>query len=505
MAKAILLVRVSTTKQEIEAQKNELIQLANNDGYKNNNLIIIEGVGASAIKLNDIYLQEMEELYNTISTENISAVYAWEISRIGRNEEILMKFKNFLIERKVQLVIKNPSLRLLNNDGTVNTGVELAFSLFATMSKQEMEIKKERFKRSKERNKLEGKFNGGIVKFGYALDSTNHMIPHPVNADIVRNCFDLYVNQGKTLKYIHNYLASQGVAKEIYKYNQSGWKARKIIKDICYTGVNYPALISKEIYEKAQIQINQNIDNRETKNVLYCKGLIKEKTTNKTLVAAMGVISYKLQIPNIQMYLNINALDSVAWYYAQILHGVYTSKDTEKTKREYEEKIQENNTIIQDLQHKTDTIQKAIKRAIRLNIEQPEHFTSDDLNDLIKEKETEIAHYKRQITDIEIDNVRMNNFITGTEKDILVFGPNPSDEKKREIINTVIEKIQVEQLARAEYKLIVFNKVGMSDTSYFSYKTSGHDVKVYHVMHNGAKIEIPITIRYKRKRYEKKQ
>ena len=47
MAKAIILVRVSTVRQEIDAQRRELEQLAIADGWKSDDLIVIEGVGAS--------------------------------------------------------------------------------------------------------------------------------------------------------------------------------------------------------------------------------------------------------------------------------------------------------------------------------------------------------------------------------------------------------------------------------------------------------------------------
>ena len=105
MAKAILLVRVSTVKQEILTQTKELVEYALADGYKKSDMIIIEGVGASAIKLNSIYLQEMEQLYKTIEENETSSLYAWEISRIGRNEEILMKFKNFLIDSVIDKIL----------------------------------------------------------------------------------------------------------------------------------------------------------------------------------------------------------------------------------------------------------------------------------------------------------------------------------------------------------------------------------------------------------------
>ena len=502
MAKAILLVRVSTTKQEIETQKKELIQLATQDKFSEKNLIIIEGVGASAIKLNDIYLKEIEELKTTIENNpDIKAVYAWEISRLGRNEEILFNLKNFFIEHGVQLVIKTPSLRLMNPDGTVNNGVELAFSLYATLSKQEMQVKQERMKRGKQRNKLEGKFNGGLVKLGYSLDSNNHFIEHPVNADIVRNCFHLYVEEGKTLKYIHQYLIDNNASFETIKHNNKGTRARRILQDIAYTGVGYPQLVTQEMYDKAQVRIQYNKAMRDTKNVYFCKGILRDEETNSILSPVGGVGIYQCNQPNVKI--NLNAMDSIAWYYAQILQGIYSKRDTAKTKAEYEVKISENNKSIGSKQTQIDALQKTIQRAIRINIERPEHYTDDMLNSTIEEKERDIAQLKRQITDLELENVRMTNFVNGTEKALNVFAENPSDIKKKEIIDSVIEKIQVTKLARGKYKLTVVNKIGYRDTSHFIYEHSGKRTTLLHVMHNGSSISIPVLHRFDRKRYEK--
>ena len=185
--KAIVLLRVSTDRQEIETQRKDLKKLARQDGYSESDLIFIEGIGASAIKLNAEYLREINELYNTIENDkSINAVYAWEISRIGRNESKLFEIKNFLIQHKIQLVIFKPSLRLLNADGSVNSGIELAFTLFATMSKQEMEVRMERFARGKARNKLEGKYNGGRIKLGYRLTKDKYFEINPDTVELVR-------------------------------------------------------------------------------------------------------------------------------------------------------------------------------------------------------------------------------------------------------------------------------------------------------------------------------
>ena len=50
MKKAIIWLRVSTDQQEIESQRKDLIEKAKEDGFLEENLIPIEGLGASVEK-----------------------------------------------------------------------------------------------------------------------------------------------------------------------------------------------------------------------------------------------------------------------------------------------------------------------------------------------------------------------------------------------------------------------------------------------------------------------
>ena len=143
MKKVIVIIRESTIRQEIESQKDEIVNYVLSEGYRRSEIVVIGEAGSSALKLDETYLRALNKVYQTIEKNpSIKCVYAWAIDRIGRNEEVLMNFKNFLISKKINLRIKNPNLSLLNDDGTINLGMELAFSLYATMSKQEMEQKK---------------------------------------------------------------------------------------------------------------------------------------------------------------------------------------------------------------------------------------------------------------------------------------------------------------------------------------------------------------------------
>lgn len=508
MAKAILLVRISTTRQEITTQTKELVDYAIADGYKQSDLIIIEGVGASAIKLNDVYLAEIDNLYNTIqSDKSINAVYAWEISRIGRNEEKLMQIKNFLIAHKIQLVIKNPSLRLLNNDGSVNNGVELAFSLFATMSKQEMEIKKDRFARAKARNKAEGKYNGGKIKLGYKLDSNKYFIVDEEKAQVVRECFDWYLN-GMSLKKIYNKLVDMGIYSSIKNLTTGGKRIGVLLRDKAYIGKGlYPQIVDNDTFEKAQSILSNRKKWHESKNIYYCKGLIKDTTTGATLVGSLGTLAYYLRHTVHCIAVNMNVMEYLAEYSANILLAHYNAKQAQTNKNEYKLKIGENKNIIASKQSQIKEYEKAIERAIEMNIMQPKYFPTEKMEAVIKQNETVIDKINVEINDLQTENTRMQNWLNGEQQFINTI-KGVSDEKKKEMIDTVIDRIEITKLEQHHFKIVIKNKIGVICNSWFDYSSKGHKIHVEQVFEDGRRLDITPQInankRFQRIRYNGK-
>ena len=504
-AKIIILVRISTTKQEILTQKKELIELATSDGWEKEDLIVIEGVGASAIKLNDIYLEEMQQLYKTIEENDIAAVYAWEISRIGRNEEILMKFKNFLIERKIQLVIKNPSLRLLNNDGSVNNGIELAFSLFATMSKQEMEIKQERFKRAKQRNKAEGKYNGGRIKIGYRLDEHKHFIEDTEKAQLVRDIFDWYIN-GMSLKKIYDRLVDMGIYSSLKNFKTGGKRVGYILRDSSYLGnKTYPQIVNKDIFDKAQDILSNRRKWHNSDNIYFCKGLIKDTTTGATLVARLGTLVYYLRHRTHSIALNLNVMDYIALNAANVLIAHMNARDAQTNKNEYRLKIEENNKIINSKRKQIEEYEKANQRAIEMNIMRPEHFPEERLNILLKQNDNAIQSLRTALNDLQTENTRMQNWLDGTQQFInTIF--NVSDVKKKEMIDAVIDSIEITKIEQHHFHIVVKNKIGFIDSTYWDYSSKGHRLHIEQVFSEDRRLDITDTImkhkRFERKRYD---
>lgn len=329
MKKVITLVRTSTNKQEIQSQIFENVEYLKNLGYNEDEIIIIGSSGASAIKVDEQYQKNINEFYTTLeNTPTIELVFCWAIDRIGRNEEILMKFKNTLINKKIQLQIKEPSLLLLNEDGTVNNGIELAFSLFATLAKQEMQMKNVRFKRAKERNKRENRFNGGRIKYGYKVDENGYIKEDEDEAGLLRMIINEYITTNiSQLNLFQEY--------KLRGYNFSYQTFRKFFEGDYYgCGINnYPPIFNEDIFAKikAKIEANKTTVDKGIRNYFYGAKLIKCTECGRHLMANKGSGTYMCkQATKQENYkcsckknININAIDSIALYSAMDAHLQY--------------------------------------------------------------------------------------------------------------------------------------------------------------------------------------
>lgn len=284
MIRVIALYRTSTDQQEVDSQKQEVISMATQDGYKESEILCIGCAGASAIKLDKKYIENLNEVYAAIEQGGIECVYAWAIDRIGRNEEILMQFKNRLIKNKVQLKIKTVSTPLFNSEGKVDAGFEMVYAFFATMAKQEMEQKQERFERARKRNLSVGKYNGGIIALGYCIDENGFLAINEKEAELVRLMFRLF-NTGK--------FSSVSLAKEL---NERGYVSQKgvpfcsaiVCRMLKYKGYSggyvdnkgrehkLPVIISKEEQEKAIsiLKGNNTTQTKATKHYYFANKLL---------------------------------------------------------------------------------------------------------------------------------------------------------------------------------------------------------------------------------------
>ena len=88
--KCICLVRVSTEQQKLEGQKEKVISAAISDGYKLEEIAVVEGK-ESAIKLQEEERETLNEMKNIIAQyPTIESVYVFAIDRLARKVSIIL-------------------------------------------------------------------------------------------------------------------------------------------------------------------------------------------------------------------------------------------------------------------------------------------------------------------------------------------------------------------------------------------------------------------------------
>lgn len=209
--KAIILSRVSSMHQNLEQQTEAVLRAVHSDGYKDDNIIIIEDK-ESAIKLSEEERNGLNKMKEHIESDHsIKAVYLYELSRLSRRQLDLFRMKEYLSERHIQLVCIKPYFRLLDDDGNVSQMGSLAFAMFSTFSETEMELKKERMMRGRRYNRSLGKHSGGRTPFGYTTNKEKFYIIHPQNAEIIKRVFSEYVNERRSMFVIAKGLKEDGL------------------------------------------------------------------------------------------------------------------------------------------------------------------------------------------------------------------------------------------------------------------------------------------------------
>lgn len=507
MVKAICIIRTSTEDQEVESQKKEIVDYAISKGYSIEDIKVIGGAGASAIKMDEEYQNNMADVKATIESNNIECVFAWAIDRIGRNEEFLIGFKNYLINKKIQLFIKNPSLYLFNEDGSVNSGMEIAISLFITMAKQEMEGKKARFARAKKRNADNKKFNGGkCVKLGYKLDDKGYVVIDEEQAKIVRLIFDLY-NSGK---YSTFKLAEELRNRGIW-HNVTQVRIWKILTDTAYIGYTdkdyirqgkkyvysrrkYEPIISEQLFNHIQEEIKKGsfTKSRETKHNYFAIKLLKCQECGHNY-EAKG-ISYRCWLHNARgtnvdkkcsnsINISIQILDSLLWRIASMDYLDFLTNQNIEDTTKYEEEIEVLNQKIGVLHER---IANTDKTKIKAQIGWEKGIYSDEqyqkrINDIdaeikkynndILEMSEHIERNARMIEQLQNQDERVERFMQlANDIDLL-----SNEIEMRDIVHQYIKNVYVQYFnnSRSEYIITIIKHNGI--TLRFSYKPFAKD------------------------------
>lgn len=497
MAKAIIWVRTSTEEQEVETQKSLLTEKAKKDNFKEEDLVYIGAAGASAIKMNELYQREVNELLGKIQSDpEINAVYVWEVSRLARNELAFYQMKDALIGRHIQLVCDVPSIRLLDDDGEVNTGAELSLNLLVTLAKQEMTIKKKRMSRGKKRLAEQGKYNGGAIPYGYRIDTDNDnkIVPDEGGeADVVREIFNLYENG----------LSQPRIARELYNRGLRGRAAREtntftmslvhqILTNRLLTGApnlnkgssyerTYPMIITPEQFERCRkIAEMNNTKAPKALKVYYAHRLIQctecgryyVSTGNKGYYHCWDAYYSNHDIngyPNAhkctnRLCISTNIMDSLLWELAIDFESTFVMsssqkkiEECEKAKAVIEQKLAALPALRKTLDERMDNLLDALAEGMKkerfnakknaLKAEERQLDTDEALyKEQIVKYETLIKETKKHI-DSEYDFTTesgLDSYIDTAESIRGRIAAITDDEERYRIIHTHIEKVTIE-------------------------------------------------------------
>lgn len=437
--KQIIFCRCSTDSQEVESQLQETKQYAISLGYSESDFIYISSVGASAVKLNELYLQSIQQLKTYIISGEINAVICWHLNRLCRNDIIAMELKELFIDNRVQLHIKEPNINLLNIDGTVNSGAELCFSLFATMNKQNAIELKEKTLRGKRAKKEKGLYCGGGLPFGYKVDNDIIIIDEEKRY-IVELVYQLY-SEGFSFRKIANELIDRRLVDNI---TQSG--VNRILNNPIYHNGKYPPIVDKQLFDKVQSIVKSNTISRTQKHYFFCSRKIQcicgyayaynSQTTLYNCFAKHTETKNSTHSPSIL----ISVLDGLVYTLVKEKVDKELKRNAEKNRKDLVTKI--DSLIQKSLKYATD-IDKFKTKYDKLNdmyidgVLSKNDFEIKRKQLIIKENELKEKEHKNKL---ELDKLT-NTF--ADKKQYSVFDGNNAVEVQR-VIHQYIKMITIE-------------------------------------------------------------
>jgi DNA invertase Pin-like site-specific DNA recombinase len=498
MKKVIALTRVSTLSQELESQQQKVLDAIKQDGYEENEVIMISNK-ESGVLLSEEEMLGLDRLKEEISNpaNQIEAVYVFELSRIARQGTILYSIRDFLIAHKVQLICLNPYFKMFKKDGTFDEHSNVFFGIYVGMAESEGFIRKVRLKRGKEKAKAEGRFTGGKVLFGYTLDKDNHFIIHEENAELVRRIYKMYVSGQYSARQISTLLYKEGMINQVSERTRETFVG-KILKNPAYWNeTTYPdAIISKKDWEKAQELLSQyQIKPRRTyeENIYFGHKLLFVEESNRQMMIRKADGAYVEPVS--KYHVNINVVDSLLLHCAEYSSQFHRQADWEEIKQKYEEDMKSLQLRLENYKTKEKEIRASIDRIEeRLIIGK----LSPEKAGLLEEK------FERELKELTISRQKDIELRSSLEKNLEAMQGEYDDtrniyelseQEQADRVKQEIEKVWVGREKNSHYILRVRFKNPLIDGQIYEVYTKKHLITLY-----GKPIEIKILNRIQRRK-----
>ena len=456
MKKVIVLSRVSSTSQDLSQQTDEVLRGVYKDGYTDSNIIIIEDT-ESAIKLSEEERHGLNKMKDHINKNpKIECVYIYELSRLSRRQLVLFSIRDFLVERKIQLICLKPYFRLLEFNGEMSQTGSLMFSLFSSLSESEMMLKKERMMRGRRRNKELGRSVGGRPPFGYDVDKEKRYIINRSESVIISRIFNDYGYNNKSMKDIAIELKEEGYFPN-YQINTMRLRVHNILNNKIYIGkFPYPKIISEELYNLVQHNIERSNQNRITrkKEPFLLKGLVCDARTGY-LLSINGALNSYFSKTHSGVSIRRSNIDPVVWEHSKVMYERYImNKDKllQQIKESYKTTAKKISVVDQDIKDIATKLERVEESYIlgRISKKKSEQLRTR----LIEERKLKKSR-REELVDLFIkkQSQRKCLVLDSINEELLTH------EDKVEIINKVVSIVMVEK-PNPTYSIVkVYNRI----------------------------------------------
>lgn len=465
MIRTIVFIRTSTDTQDISSQLDVALKYCKADDYSDEEIKIIGTQGASAIKQDKQYLQDIAEVYTTLENEAIEGIYLASLDRYARDEEILVKLKKYCINNKIHLKIADMNLSLLFPNKEVNDSVSLMMSILAAQAAIEMRVRKERFQRGRRTAANLGKYGGGYLTFGYKVDSEKKYIINEEEAEVVRTIFNLMASDRYSLTSLTDEMRSRGTMFHGRLMNYQ--MVLGILKNTAYIGYRdkyvfyhkYPPIISEELFNKVQeVMRNNNTSKPKAKKHFHFGALlIKCPECGRSYVANISKEHYRCsahaspkirkamgeELCNNDLTIHLGHLDGVLWSIATSKHFNYLQGLNEDKKAEIQEQI----TLLELKKKESPKLFEEINEEYRR------------LNNSYNRKGSRMTdeEFEERFAEIEADEKRITNEVLKYDDEIARLNNllNIDDSKERWFENFfVITEMKGEENEKLMYDLV---------------------------------------------------
>ena len=215
-------IRVSTDNQDEyspEAQKRLILEYAKKHDIVINKQHIFEDIGISGTNAaKRASFQDMIALAKS-KEHPFDVILVWKFSRFARNQEESILYKSLLKRSGVSVIsVSEPII-----DGPFGSLIE---RILEWMDEYYSIRLSGEVRRGMMQKALNGGYNGSIP-YGYVMGKDNTPVPVPEQIHVVKNIFDLYVNQNRSISSISMILNNAG-----YQTTRGNRFERRIVRYI---------------------------------------------------------------------------------------------------------------------------------------------------------------------------------------------------------------------------------------------------------------------------------